>query len=258
MRIKGRSRAAYVAAGSAGVVGVALGVGLAVVAGVAGAPPATAASQGGCSSGATVTATGSGMANAPPNLLTMQIGVQTTASSASAALARNNSEAKSLIDTLEHGGVKAADIQTSNLSINPSYSNGSTPTVTGYQVGDDVSVRVHNLSSAGSLIDSAASKVGNDVRFDGLSFSVSDPSGPSAAARANAVHVALVEAKAMAVAAGSTLGPLCSVTDTASQPPEPQVVAGQAFAKSAAATSAPLQPGQQQFSAQVTATYKLG
>lgn len=212
-----------------------------------------------CGSGPTVTATGSGMANGTPNLLTMRIGVQTTANSASAALSKNNSEAQTLVTTLEHGGVKASDIQTSNLSINPTYAGGNNPKVTGYQVEDDVTVQVHQLSSAGSLIDAAAAKLGNDVRFNGLSFSVSDPSGPSAAARAAALHVAVIEAQAMAKAAGSSLGALCSISDNGSSQPQPILEGNSGISASAGSLqAAPIQAGTQQFSAQVTVTYRLG
>lgn len=211
----------------------------------------------GCSGHATLTATGSGTANGSPDLLTMQIGVQTTARSAHTALAENNARAQTLINTLEQAGVKAADIQTSNLSINPEYNNANS--ITGYQVDDALTVAVHQISSAGSLIDSAAAKLGNDVTFDGLAFSVSDPSGPMAAARADAIRIAEAEAKAMAQAAGASLGPLCAINDNGS-PSLPPIEQGVPVAASGAlaAPRVPVQPGSEQFEAGVTVTYRLG
>ncbi|MGH9130319.1 MAG: SIMPL domain-containing protein [Acidimicrobiales bacterium] len=266
MSAKVISRAGYAAMGAAVVACTALGLGVAEIAGAStasAADPGSVTPVAACGTGPTVTATGSGTAYGNPDLLTMQIGVRTTASSAGAALARNNTQAQALVATLKNGGVKAADIQTSNLSINPTYSNnnGNNPKVTGYQVEDDLTVQIHQLSSAGALIDAAAAKLGNDVSFNGLSFSVSDPSGPSAAARASAVHVAVVEARAMASAAGSSLGPLCAITDNGSSQPSPFLQSGSlAFAKSAGAGAAtvPIQAGSEQFTAQVSATYRLG
>lgn len=260
MGITAVGKLGYLAAGAA------LCLGLAASAGAGGNGPrpttsvveSAALSPTGCTSGPSVTATGTGTANATPDLLTMQIGVQTQASSASAALAANNTRARSLISTLEHGGVAASDIQTSNLSINPTYSNGTNPMVTGYQVNDDLSVEVHRLSSAGALIDAAAASLGNDVRFDGLAFSVSDPAAASSAARVAAVRVATTEARAMAGAAGSTLGPVCSLTDIASAQPQPQIYKALHYAAGAAATPVPVQAGVQSFSATVTVTYRLG
>jgi uncharacterized protein YggE len=240
----------------AGGLVLAAGAGAGITALVLAPGSAATGSVGTCSGRPTVTATGSGMANGTPDLLTMQIGVQTSASSASAALAANNNKAQSLLTSLERGGVKASDIQTSNLSINPTYDNAGT--ITGYQAEDDLTVQVHQISSAGSLIDTAASKLGNDVRFNGLAFSVSDPSGPSAAARADAVRVAVAEARGMAVAAGSSLGTLCSISDTGSASPPP--IEGYPLHASGVAANAltPIQPGNQQFSAQVTVEYQLG
>lgn len=256
------SRTIYLAAGTV------LGLGLAVSAGAGVGASVTTLSMANtasvtpvaCTAGPRVTATGSGTAYGTPNLLTMQIGVQTSAGNATKALESNNNQSKALTTALEQGGVKAADIQTSNLSINPTYGNGQNPKVTGYQVEDDLTVQVYNLSSAGSLIDAAAAKLGNDVRFNGLSFSVSDPSGPSAQARASAVHAAVAEAKAMASAAGASLGPLCLISDSGSSQPQP-IFAGNSGVTSAQAATlspVPLQAGSQQFSAQVTVTYQLG
>ncbi|MGH9074681.1 MAG: SIMPL domain-containing protein [Acidimicrobiales bacterium] len=213
----------------------------------------------GCSGAATITAEGTGTAQGTPDLLTMVLGVETQQPTASAALGRDNTEAQGLIATLEQGGVAAKDIQTSNLSIDPVYSGKSPPRITGYQVTDEVTVQVHELSSAGSLIDAAASKLGNDVRFDGLSFSITDDSGPAAAAHTSAVHAAAARAKAMAAAAGVQLGLLCSISDVGSQQPQPQYFGAVAQPSgSVAAGNVPLQPGTQQVTADVTVAYRVG
>ncbi len=250
------SKTSYVMGGAALSLVLAGGAGAGITALVLAPGAAATASAGACSGRPTVTATGAGTANGTPDLLTMQIGVQTSSSSASAALAANNQKAHSLITTLEQGGVKASDIQTSNLSISPSYDSANT--ITGYQVEDDLTVRVHQIASAGSLIDRAAAKLGDAVRFNGLAFSVSDPSGPSAAARASAVSVAVAEARGMAVAAGSSLGALCSISDAGSSSPQPIEGTPLYAAGLPAHVVMPVQPGNQQFSAQVTVKYQLG
>lgn len=221
----------------------------------------TAGASGSCAGGGpTVTAHGTGMAQAAPDLLTITLGVHTQDASANAALADNNTKAQSLISSLEKDGVAAADVQTSGLSISPSFNNGSPPTITGYQVDDTVTARVRQLGSAGRLIDDAAASVGNAVRVEGLQFSLQDDSVPAGAARTSAVHQAQAQARAMATAAGATLGRLCSVSDTgAQQVPPPFIGYSTAGASAGAGALAPVpvQAGSQQISADVTVVYAL-
>lgn len=211
-----------------------------------------------CRSGSTITAQGTGQAQAPPDLLTMVLGAHAQAPSAAGALAADNTEARALTGQLERRGVAKADIQTSGLTISPTYAGGPSPQVTGYQVDDTVTAKVHDLASAGALIDAAAAAVGNGVRFDGLSFSVQDDAGLQASAHAAAVHAARARARAMARAAGTKLGSLCSLSDAASSPVSPLKQALTSLAPGVAAPSVPLQPGTQTVSAEVTAVYAAG
>lgn len=250
--------------GEAGLVRTGRVLAATAVAGLAlaacGAGTAVAAKPGGtgtCRSGPTITAHGSGQAQAPPDLLTMVLGAHAQAPTAAGALAADNTEAQKLVGQLERRGVAKADVQTSALSISPTYAGGSNPQVTGYQVDDTVTAKVRDLASAGTLIDAAATALGNAARFDGLSFSVQDDSGLQASAHAAAVHAAAARARAMAQAAGTTLGALCSVSDAAGQAPAPVLLPFDTSAGRAAA-SVPIQPGAQTVSAEVTVVYAAG
>ncbi|MGH9066298.1 MAG: SIMPL domain-containing protein [Acidimicrobiales bacterium] len=226
------------------------------------APGAKSTVPAGCS-GPTVTAEGSGTASAAPDLLTLTLGVHTQASTAQAALAANNTKAQALVSTLEKAGVAKADLQTTGLSINPTYSKpkGGPPMVNGYQVDDTVTAKIHKLSSAGTLIDAAAAKVGNAVRLEGVSFSLQHDSAVQAQAHTQAVQAAVGQARAMAKAAKGTLGALCSVSDVPAQiTPYPFRTAGAGAAGSAsvaAPPTVPVQAGTEQVSARVTVVYAL-
>jgi uncharacterized protein YggE len=209
--------------------------------------------SGSCQGAGTITATGTGSATGTSDSLTMTLGVQTQSSTASAALARNNRQSRALIAALEQGGVTSPHIQTSDLNINPVYD--SSGNITGYQVSDQVTATLNHLSGAGSLIDSAASKVGNDITFSGLSFSVSNTAALEAAAREHAVRAAALDAKAISGAAGVRLGPLCSASDESSAPAPIALAPGALAAKAA---SVPVQPGRESVTAQVTLVYRAG
>ncbi len=71
----------------------------------------------------TITVTGVGRVSDRPDTVTVFIGVETSANRAKDALTANSQAATKVIDLLKARGVVSADIQTSNLSINPRYDN---------------------------------------------------------------------------------------------------------------------------------------
>lgn len=221
-------------------------------------PPGAATTGAGACSGSTPTVTSTATASvaAKPDLLTMTIGVHTQATGATTALNENNQQAQALIAVLRAGGVPKSDLVTSGLSISPRY-RGSPPHASGYSVDDTVTATITNLSSAGALIDAAAAKVGNDVRFEGLQYSSSNDASPSLAARSLAVRAATARARAMSTAAGATLGALCSVSDVSSGGGAFHQAIGYGAASAGAASPVPLQAGAQQVSATVRVTYAL-
>ncbi|MBA2472157.1 MAG: SIMPL domain-containing protein [Pseudonocardiales bacterium] len=168
----------------------------------------------GCSSGnEPVTSTGAGSTSLPgittrglgtvtrtPNAVTVVIGVQTRAQSAKGALDANTGKATALIDVLKSKGVAAADLQTSQLSVNPT-SDSATGRITGYEVTNQVTAKLHDIGAAGGLIDAAGEAAGDAVRLQQLAFSIDDDSASRAQARADAVRQAQAHAKQMADAA---------------------------------------------------------
>jgi uncharacterized protein YggE len=209
----------------------------------------------------TITASGEGQASGPPDLLTVTIGVQTNGPTAHAVLAANNAEAAALIAKVEQDGVLAKDIRTTQLSLNPVYANpapNEPPRITGYSAADTVTVGIHQLDKAGTILDDAVAAGGSDTQIQALSYSVQNSGPLIAAAHADAVAKAVADAKAMAAAAGVTLGPLRAITDVT----QPQVVPyNGAMSASAAVPSdrspVPVQAGTENVTAQVTVSYDV-
>jgi uncharacterized protein YggE len=218
------------------------------------APAATLTSATGCpTTASTVTVQGYGTAAGQPNELTISLGVQTQASTASAALDNNSAKANALISQLEADGVSKQDLQTSGLSVQPVYT-GPKQLITAYQVMDTVTVTLYDLADAGKIIDDAAHAAGNAILVNNIVFSVKDDTALLGQARAAAVRQAVGQAQIMAAAAGMSLGHLCSLVDNSS-PPQPVTLDSGAPTKAAAPT--PIQPGQEQVTANVTAVYEL-
>ncbi|TAN27603.1 MAG: DUF541 domain-containing protein [Actinomycetota bacterium] len=214
----------------------------------------TSSTNSACSSIPTVTSHGQGSALGTPDMATVDLGVQTQESTATAALDQNSSNTSGLLKALSANGVSKSDVQTSGLSLHGIY-GGPTPTITGYQVTNTVTVQIHNVSSTGTIIDSAAKAAGNSIRINQITFSVKDSSALFDQARAQAVSQAATEANAMAKAAGKHLGALCSLNDSA---PSSQPLNTTNYSTAAGVpASVPIQEGSQKVKATVTAVYQL-
>ncbi len=207
---------------------------------------------------ATVTVVGSATVTGAPDTLTLSMGVSVRAASATAALDTSSTELDALQKVFISSGVAPKDLQTSFLDLQPNYSSNGR--VTGYEADDQLTITLHPIAKAGLVIDAAAHAVGNDVRINGISFSIADTTPLLARARTAAVHQAATDAAQLAAAAGTTLGPIVSVTDETSQPTGPSGASGTlAYASAApASTPVPVRSGIEQVTAQVQVVYQLG
>jgi uncharacterized protein YggE len=253
-----RAVAAGVASAGLLIAAFTLGVGQgsaapAAASGDAGNVTLTAAAAAG---GARVTVTGTGNVSGVPNQLSLSMGVQTSAGSVATALRQANAAARSVTAVLRRSGVAPADIQTSGLSIYPSYSNSS-GVPSGYQVSEQLTITLRRFSVAGSQISAAARAGGNATTIDGVSLNLSDTSTLLASAREKAVADAKAKAAAYARALGRPLGPVISMSET--PPAQPfQPLPGAAIpGPSRAASSIPVRPGTQQLSVTVTVVFAL-
>jgi uncharacterized protein YggE len=206
------------------------------------------------SSGATISVTGSGTVSGEPNTMSFQIGVQTVAANAAAALSENNVKMKALEASLLSNGVTKKNLQTTGLNVYQNTNNNNV--VTGYTVQDNLNVTTHDLSKAGALLSAAAHSVGNDIQLSGVTFSISNQSAVLAKARAAAMRNAHTEATQIAKGGGTTVGHIVRVTDEENTGSTGIVLP---FAEAAAKTAAsvPIESGSQSVNVQVEVVYSL-
>jgi uncharacterized protein YggE len=189
---------------------------------------------------ATITAVGHGKVVGTPDVMTISLGVQTGGPTAQAALTDNNTRARTLVNVLKERGVKPADIQTSELSVFPTYDEKGR-TITGYGVTNTVTAKLRDIDAAGDLIDAVTFAVGDAVRLNGIAFSIDDTSKLVAAARADAVKQAMAQAEQLADAADVRLGAVRTIDETPIETSPPVAYA----ADRAALSSAPIERGSQ-------------
>ena len=85
-----------------------------------------------------------------PDLAQFSAGVVTQNLDANAAMRANAQRMSAVIAALRQAGVAERDVQTSNISVEPQYREGTNvkPTITGYQVSNTVNVRLHDLAKS--------------------------------------------------------------------------------------------------------------
>ncbi|MFV0491626.1 MAG: SIMPL domain-containing protein [Pseudorhodobacter sp.] len=150
--------------------------------------------------------TGQGKVEAPPDMATLSLGVQSEAATAAEAMAANSEQLGTVLANLRSAGVEDRDLQTSGLSLNPNWTRpreGQSPAIAGYRASNMLSVRVRNLDNLGTLIDAALADGANTL--NGISFGVSDPEPLQQEARRRAVADARAQAELLTEAAGVEL-----------------------------------------------------
>ncbi len=202
----------------------------------------------------TVTASGTGTAQAVPDTAEMSFGVTANSANAKSALDSASKTAEQITDAVKKQGVAEEDIQTRDVSVYPQSSeqNGK-QVITGYQANLSVRVKVRDLDKLGDVISAANAAGANNI--SGPSFTVADPTPARAEAIDEAVADARKSAEAMAKAAGKSVGTVLSISSTdVGSIPTPMFAAN---AEALATKSVPIEPGQLDITANVQVIFEL-
>lgn len=202
-----------------------------------------------------ITVVGSGTAAARPDTAEVSAGVVTQAGTAAQALAQNNAAMEKVIQAVKAMGIADKDIQTTNVSVVPQRRQGrqepQPPDIVGYEVSNQVRIKVRDLGALGRLLDALVGQGANVL--GGISLSVDDPAPVLDQARTKAMADARRKAEVYSKAAGMTLGPVLSIREGAA--PVPRF--GVEMPRMMAASPVPVAPGEQEFQASITVTYAL-
>jgi uncharacterized protein len=200
---------------------------------------------------------GEGNVNAAPDFARVTLGVTNTGKTADEAMAANAKAANALVSLIKSEGVAAADIQTSDVSISPMFSQPApgqqtAPTITGYNVSNNVTVMVRDIPRLGGVLDKAVAAGANSIY--GVGFGHNDPSALLDRARAEAVVDARRKADIYATAAGARIGRLMLLTEEPGR--QPPVAFARAYAAMAPAPT-PIEAGEDKLMVTVTTRFEL-
>ena len=198
-----------------------------------------------------ITVTGSGTAQAVPDVADWSFGVQSDAASAEDALGQAANATRKIVDALRDSGVAKEDIRTEQVSLYPRTSNDGL-SVIGYTASSTVHATVRDIGKAGSIVDSAVKAGANQVY--GPSLRVSDNTAQYRAATEAAMDDARARAQALATKAGVTLGGPVAIVESGGGYPVPMYDRAMA---GAAEEAVPIEPGVDQISATLTVTFAI-
>ena len=163
----------------------------------------------------TVRVSGTGSAEAAPDLTVVSIGVECRADSVGQAYARAGAGLAAVTASFRSHGVPGSDIRTSGLNVRAdrAWREGEGQRITGYVASSTLTVKLRVPGSASSAIADAVEAGGNDVRLNGVELTFTDDSAVRARAREAAWLDALSTARQFAQLASARLGPVLSVVE---------------------------------------------
>lgn len=205
--------------------------------------------------------TGIGEVKAAPDVAVVSLGVQATAPTVAEAQEQARHAMDSVIETLKASGVEEKDIQTTGFNIWQRTrwdSNRQEEEVVGYQVSNNVQVKIRQVAEAGIILDEVVEAGGDLIRVQGIYFQVDDTSAYLDEAREKAVTDAKAKAEQLAELSGVTLGRATYVSENTSTP---VIYRGMDMARQEAgempAPTTPIEPGETTITATVQIIYHI-
>lgn len=207
----------------------------------------------------TIEVEGTGTVDIAPDTASISFGVRTQNESLEAAQDENSTRAQAIMDTFAAAGIAEEDVATSGYSvyvINEYDRDGNLVGVQGYEVWNQVTVIIRDLSIVGQVLDDAVGAGANEV--GSISFYVEDTDAAASQARRAAIENARAKADEIAEAAGVIVIGVYSVEETSA--PSADAREFEAAAPMGAgdmASAVPVSPGQTQVRVEVRVVYEI-
>ncbi|WFL77500.1 SIMPL domain-containing protein [Altererythrobacter arenosus] len=194
-----------------------------------------------------------------PDVAQIGAGVTTRAATARQAVEQNAEAMDRLIARMKTLGIDRKDIQTSNFNLNPNYNyNRETgeQTFAGYNVNNNVNVKLRDLKRAGEVLDALVQAGANNIY--GPNFMLEDDMEAKATARGNAFKRGRQMAEEYARMAGFSGVRLLEVSESfQSYGPMPVAENAVLVSGSKASADTPIEPGEVGTGVTITVKYEM-
>ncbi len=158
-----------------------------------------------------ISVSGSSAIRVQPDRVVVLFGVETFASTPSAAQAQNARQSRAVIAAIRAQDIAERDIATANFSIHPRYDNYDRNVISGYGARNTIGVTLRDVEKLEPVLV-AALEAGADA-VDGIDFSVTNLRQLRDQAREKAVQAALEKAADMAEDAGMATGNVTNIRE---------------------------------------------
>lgn len=149
----------------------------------------------------TITIDAQGKVSVKPDVAVTTMGMISEAPTVAEAQKKNTDVMNALIEKVKGLGVESKDIQTTSYNVYPQYSyKDNDQVLKGYQVSQNVTVKIRNLDAANKILALAGEVGANNV--NGLTFTVDDRDQYKDQARKQAMDKVYQKAQALSRALG--------------------------------------------------------
>lgn len=205
---------------------------------------------------------GSGTVYAKADIANLQVGLKTgTKKTAAEATADSTSKMNEIVAVIKGLSIEDKDIKTSDYNLNPvyNYTNDKGQELVGYEVTQNLTLKIRDLSKIGDIIAKTTEKGANQV--GNISFTIDDEYELKNQARELAIEKAKEKALLIADQSGMKLGEIKSVYEN-SDPIISPVMYSNAKMDSQSSmggglTSPTIQSGQNEIKVEVTLIYEV-
>jgi uncharacterized protein YggE len=203
---------------------------------------------------------GEGEAVGKPDLAEINIGVVTEAENANDAVQLNNESMTALMESLKQLQIAEKDIQTRRFDVAPQYRQDppnqqqrqqNQLKIIGYQVTNEVHIRVRKIDQIGKVLDRIVAAGANHI--NGISFSIENLKPLMDDARRDAVRDARHTAEILVEQQDVKLGKVLEIRDSSAPRPYPE----RQMSMMSARSDVPIAAGEQTVTAHVQITFAL-
>ena len=172
--------------------------------------------------------TGKGSISLDPDLVMLNITVETTAKTVSKARNQAAEAMDDIVKTLQRYSLEDKDIQTQSFSIWPKYeypevtirgTKTRRQTLVGYIVNNTARIKIRDLELVGKIIDDVSTAGGDVTRINDIDFTMENPDSFMNKLREQAVKDAISKAEQFAVLTGVSVGSLVYISEMGSGAP---------------------------------------
>jgi uncharacterized protein YggE len=209
-----------------------------------------------------ISVSGTSEINVPPDQVVLRLGIESRDRVLRSAKAQNDARSKKVIALASTAGIESKDIQTSELQMNPTYSEERVPKFVDFEVTQTIAITLKDLSKYDALMTKLLESGVN--RVDGISFEVGETRKYKDEARSKAIQAAKEKAVAMATELGQTIGKPWEISEQDGENPftptpimmANSVIGGAGYDRSDAKEST-VAPGQVTIRASVRVSFQL-